>query len=284
VSSAGDPRLPAQFKPEGGALRKSLVIAATAAISLILAASAFAAINTYTAKDVISPTKAGTPKKPVSISYTEDFIASGTNGNRTALVDDIKTRIYGVTANVKGLPTCSMSSIAAAKSDTACPKGAMLASGSITAVIGSQTDFTPSDPTAFRCDPLLHVWNGGGGKLVYFFVDTAPGTAHDCGNGVVTTGGVGPYAGTRKQQGKYLVIDTPIPDYVNRPLGLAGSLETEHLKWFNLSTKVKGKKVGVLQSVGCQKGKRPYSVAFTATLPTTNTTETKTVNGKQSCK
>ena len=79
------------------------------------------------------------------------------------------------------------------------------------------------------------------------------------------------------------MVDTPIPDFVTSPLGLAGSLEIEHLKWINLS-KVKGKKVNILTSVGCQKGKRPYSVAFTATLPTTNVTESKTVSGKQPCK
>ena len=35
----------------------------------------------------------------------------------------------------------------------------------------------------------------------------------------------------------------------------------------------------MLQSIGCKNGKRPYSVTFNATLPTTNTTETKTVSG-----
>ena len=262
-------------------MRKSLVIAVTTAIMLIAAASAYAAINTYTAKDVVSPAKAGTAKKPVSVGYTEDLSAKGTNGNRTALLTDIKTTIYGLKLIDKGLPTCSLTQIATAKSDTGCPKGAMLASGAITAVIGSATNFSPTDPTATKCDPMLHVWNGGGGNLAFFFVE---GPGHLCADGAVKTGGVPPYQATRKQQGKNLVIDTPIPSNVNRPFGGAGSLETEHLKWFNLSTKVKGKKVGVLQSVGCQNGKRPISVAFTATLPTTNTTETKTVSGKQACK
>ena len=37
---------------------------------LIAAASAYAAINTYTAKDpVVSPDKAGTATKPVSVGY-----------------------------------------------------------------------------------------------------------------------------------------------------------------------------------------------------------------------
>lgn len=262
-------------------MRKSLVIAVTAAIMLIAAASAYAAINTYTAKDVVSPAKAGTAKKPVSVGYTEDFTATGTNGNRTAELNNIKTTIYGLKLNTKGLPTCSLASIAAAKSDTACPKGAMLATGNITAVIGSPTNFSTTDPTATACDPNLHVWNAGGGNMAFFFVE---GPGHLCAGGAVATGAVPPYPVTRKQQGKNLVVNTPVPSYVTQPLGLAGSLETEHLKWFNLSTKVGGKKVGVLQSIGCQNGKRPYSVAFTATLPTTNTKETKTISGKQACK
>jgi hypothetical protein len=261
-------------------LRKSLVIAVTAAVMLIAAASAYAAINTYTAKDVVSPGKAGTAKKPVSVGYTENLTATGTNGNRTAELNDIKTTIYGLKLNTKGLPTCSTASIAAAKSDTACPKGAMLATGAITAVIGSPTNFTPTDPSAQACDPNLHVWNAGGGKMAFFFVE---GPGHLCAGTAVKTGAVPPYPATRKQQGKNLVVDVPIPTYVTQPLGLAGSLETEHLKWFNLSTKVNGKKVGVLQSIGCQNGKRPFSVTFNATLPTTNTTETKTVSGKQAC-
>jgi hypothetical protein len=262
-------------------LRKSLVIAVTAAVMLIAAASAYAAINTYTAKDVVSPAKAGTAKKPVSVGYSEALTATGTNGNRTAELNNITTTIYGLKLNDKGLPTCSVATIAAAKSDAGCPKGAMLATGDITAVIGSPTNFSTTDPTAAACDPNLHVWNAGPGKMAYFFVE---GPGHLCAGGAVATGDVPPYPVTRKQVGKNLVVNTPIPGYVTQPLGLAGSLETEHLKWFNLSTKVNGKKVGVLQSIGCKNGKRPYSVKYTANLPTTNTTESKTVSGKQACK
>jgi hypothetical protein len=261
-------------------LRKSLVIAVTAAVMLIAAASAYAAINTYTAKLSFAPTKAGTSAKPVGAGYTENLMATGTGGNRTALLTEIKTTIYGLKANTKGLPTCSVTQISTAKADTGCPKGAMLASGNITAVIGSPTNFSTTDPTATACNPLLHVWNAGNGQLAFFFVD-APG--HLCAGGAVATGAVPAYPATMKQSGKNLVVDVPIPSFVNRPLGLAGSLETEHLKWANLSTKVKGKKVPVLASVGCQKGKRPWTVKYTATLPTTNTTESSSVSGKATC-
>jgi hypothetical protein len=258
-------------------LRKSLVIVVTAVVALVAAASAFAAINTYTAKITVSPAKPGTKAKPVSIGYTENLTATGTSGNRTALLEDIKTTVTGAKLTLKGVPTCSLSKIAAAKADTGCPKGALLAQGYIHAVVGSATDFKAA---AAPCNPALDVWNSGGGKLTFFFVDTA---AHNCDALGLKTGSTGPYPGTYKQQGSKVVADTPIPSFVNRPLGLAGSLELEHLKWFNLKTKVNGKKVGVLQSVGCTGGKRNYSVSFRANLPTTNTDETKVVSGKAPC-
>jgi hypothetical protein len=261
-------------------MRRTLVIAATAAVMLIAAASAYAAINSYTAKIAVSPSKAGTAAKPVPAGYVENLSATGTNGNRTALLTDIKTTIYGLKANTKGLPTCSVSQISTAKKDTGCPKGAELATGSITAVLGSLTNFSTTDPTATACDPNLDVWNAGSGKLAFFFVD-APG--HLCAGGAITTGAVGAYPATIKQSGKNLVVDVPIPKYINEPVGLSGSLESEHLKWFSTAKTTKGKKTTVLASVGCQKGKRPWSVKFTATLPTTNTTESKTLTGKSAC-
>ena len=51
----------------------------------------------------------------------------------------------------------------------------MVATGAITAAVGPATSFTAA---AAACDPLLHVWNGGQGKLTFFFVDQAP--SHEC--------------------------------------------------------------------------------------------------------
>ncbi len=59
-----------------------------------------------------------------------------------------------------------------------------------------------------------------------------------------------------------------MPHYVSFPApGQAGSLETEHLTWLKVTKKVKGKTVAATASVGCLKGKRPYTTTFTANLP-----------------
>ena len=257
---------------------RRIALIAVAVGMLVAAGAAYAAsqINDYTATLKFSPTKAGTASKPVPISYTQDYKADGTNGNRTAVLLDIKTKIYGVKADGKDFPTCSASAIAKAGNDTVCPKGARFATGDIVAALGPKNNFqTPGTP----CTPQLDVWNSGQGKLTFFFVDTA---THPCIG--LKTGTVPPYPGTYKMQGKYLVIDVPVPSYVSFPAGLAGSLQKEHLVWAKMSKKVKGKTVAATAAVGCQGKKRPYSVTFKATLPTTGQTQTSTVNATGPCK
>jgi hypothetical protein len=266
-------------------LPKKILVAITASlVVLVAAASAYAAINTYTAK-ITGLTKGGTAAHPKATGFTENLTAKGTNGNRAGLLSNITTTIYGVKANLKGLPTCSLNSIAAAKSDTGCPKGAALATGYIHAIVGSPTNFKTSDPSATPCNPGLDVWNEGGGKAVYFFVDTA---AHNCDKLGLKTGSTGPWQGTIKMSGKNMVMDTPIPAFVSRPLGtLAGSLSLEHLIWAKSLKNSKGKSQVVFESVGCKGKSRPYSTSFTAAIPTgtsTNGPSSKSlVKGKAAC-
>jgi len=262
---------------------RRIVVVATAAAVLIAAASAFAAtgaINTYTASLKFSPNKAGSSNAQSSTGFVQKYVATGTGGNRTAPLTDIKTVIYGMVSDGKDFPTCSSKKIIAAGNDTVCPKGALVASGSITALLGPLSDTSTSSPNIIPCNPLLHVWNGGQGKLVYFFVDTA---SHSCGP--IQTGGVPPYPGTIKTVGKNLVQDTPIPSYVSFPItGIEGSLTSLTLNWKNLSKTLKnGKTVHYGASVACKGGKRPYSVTFTAETGPGGTPSSAPVSGTQKC-
>jgi hypothetical protein len=263
---------------------RRIVVVVTALAVLTAAASAFAAtggFNTYSASLKFSPNKAGSSKNPSALGFSQTYVAGGTNGNRTAPLTDITTKIYGVVSDGKDFPTCSLSKIAAAGSDTGCPKGALVATGSITALIGPQTNQS-SAATLGTCDPLLHVWNGGQGKLVFFFVDQPP--SHVCLNGGITTGEVGPYPATVKAVGKTLVMDTPIPNYVSFPVGLEGSLTSLSLNWKNLSKKLKnGTTAHYGVSVACKGGKRPYSETFTAEAGAGGASQSSTVTGSQKC-
>jgi hypothetical protein len=266
-------------------LRRLVVIATALAAVLVTAVSAYAAtggFNTYSAKVIFAPNKAGSNKAPSAIGFTELYLAGGTGGNRTAPLTDIKTTLYGVTSNAKSFPTCSQAKIANAKSDTGCPKGALIATGSITATVGPTNNQVINAPGSASCNPLLHAWNGGPGKVVFFFVDQLPD--HGCYNGVITTGTVGPFVGKVKISGKNLIMDTPIPQSVSFPVaGLEGSLTSETLHFMNLTKKVNGKTVAFNQSIACKSGKRTYSVAFTAAEPG-GQPQSDTVSGSQPCR
>jgi hypothetical protein len=254
---------------------RRIVVVATALAVLIAAASAYAAsggVNSYTATLKFSPNKAGSRKAPSSMGFTQKYVANGTGGNRTAPLTDIKTVIYGMTANGKSFATCSLAKIQAAKSDTGCTKAALVATGAVTAILGPIADPSTSAPGQAPCNPLLDVWNAGHGQVVYFFV--AKGPNHLCANGAVPTGFIGPFAGTVKTVGKNLVMDTPIPGYVSFPLsGAEGSLTSETLTWKN----------GIGASVACKHGQRPYSVTFTAESGPGAAPSATVVNGVQKC-
>lgn len=265
---------------------KRIVLIAAALIALVAAGAAYASssINTYTATIKVTSKKAGTKAKPVAIGYTQDITASGNDGYRTALLRNITTTIYGARADGKDFPTCTLKQISAAHNDSKCPKRAEVATGYITATIGAAAPFTAAG-TQPNCNPLLDVWNGGQGKLTFFFVDKG---THQCVG--LATGAVAPYAATYKEVGNNLVVNVPIPDYVDKPVpGLTGSLDTEHLVWFKQTAKLKsGKSVAAIASFACFKKKRPYSTKLTAARPSDaqgdyGPSQTTTVNGKAAC-
>lgn len=263
---------------------RRIVVIATALAMLGAAVSAYAAtggLNTYGAKLNFSPNKAGKAKAPAAVGFKQAYTAGGTGGNRTAPLTNIKTTVYGLRMDGKDFPTCSFAKISNAKSDAGCPKGAMIASGAITATLGLVSDPSTSAPGQLPCNPLLHVWNAGQGKVVYFFVDQG---THTCANGAITTGTVGPFTGTVRNVGKNLVMNTPIPSYVSFPItGLEGSLTSETLVWKKVTKKVHGKTVAAISSTGCKGGKRPYKVTFTAESAPGAAPQSSTVTGTQRC-
>ncbi len=174
---------------------RRIMFAATALAALAVATAAFAAsgaFNTYTGSTLgFKRNKAGSVSSPAPISVIDNYVAGGTGGNRTAPLTDILTKIYGLRFDTKEFPTCSFNTIKNAKSDASCPKGSMVATGTLTASIGPQ--ITPTVAAGTGCSVLLDVFNGGHGKLAFFFRTNA---THVCFNGALTTGSVGPYQGT----------------------------------------------------------------------------------------
>ena len=191
---------------------------------------------------------------------------NATSGLRAGALKDIKTTIYGLVSNANKFPTCDGNKMSAMKSDSFCPKKALIATGPVKSVLGDPTLTGPGAP----CNPFLHVWNGGHGKLWFFF--TTGGT-YQCGT--LKTGDANAFPGFVKQQGMNQVIDEPQPPFVSTKVAgvpdLYGSLINQVLTF----------KKGFDSSVACKGGKRPYSVAFTAVGPSGK--QTKTVTGSSKC-
>lgn len=242
---------------------RRIIIIGTALAALGLAVSAYAATNnTYRATASFSPNKAGSAKSPSPIGFKIALTASGTGGNRTAPLTNITNTLYGLTSNGKYFPTCSLNTIASLKNDTSCKKGALVASGGLTAVLGPASNLSATAPST-PCARNIDVWNAGQGKLVYFFT----GAPNTCGG--LTTGSVGPFPATLKVKAGALVLDVPIPNSVSFPVpGLQGSLLTEHLSFKKQTIKVKvngkSKTIPFFASVGCKSGKRPNATSFVA--------------------
>lgn len=250
-------------------------VAALAAAGVALAQGP---LNTYTGTVSFSPSAAGSTSKPVPIGFTERYTAANaTTGLLAAPLTNVLLTLDGVKVNYKAFPTCSAAKISAAKSDAGCPKKALIGTGLTSAQL-VQPNLTT---VVFPCQPLLDLWNGGNGQIVFFFVITP---THTCGP--LQTGSAAPYVGTIKQVGPNVAQNTPLPPDVSTNaggVGLYGSLQLEAIKWAKTFVTVKGKKVYYLSAIGCKAGKRNYSYVFTAT-DSSGAPSTATVTGSTACK
>jgi hypothetical protein len=275
---------------KGGELRRTIAIA-VAIGTLVAAAAAYAALNTYTANFSFSG-KAGSKSAPTSIGYTEKYsAANATSGFRAGVLTKIVTKVYGLQNNGKDFPTCSMATLSKApKFYLNCPKGSLIASGRVHSLLGSpnlSTDPTNVDSGGHKgsagapCAPYLNVYNGGQNVHNYFFYVK---TGTDCAG--LKTGASAPWQGKIKQSGGYAVETVPLPADISTEagnlVGVYGSLINETLTFAKVSKKVHGKTIGYNASVGCKSGKRPWSFSFTA-IDGKGTTETKGVSGSTKC-
>lgn len=229
----------------------------------------------------------GTATKPKAVALTESLqMGSTTSGNVGAPLVNIKTTTYGVKApNGRMFPVCTANKINAngnnGKWNAVCPKGSLVATGTVDAVLVQSSLQGPGA----ACDLDLSVYNGGPGKLTFFF--TVPTTGPGCDG--LATGAAAAWTGTVSEAGKYLVTNVPEPAdvaYNAGNTGLFGSLQTEVLHFRRMTVK-KGKSVyPFIESTGCVKHARPFTIAYTATTSNTPSAANEsgaTVKGTAAC-
>jgi len=151
-------------------MRKVLSLAVAAAV-LAAAAVAYAQtqVNTYSVKGSVTPSKAGSKKKPVGVKVNFNYQIGEKNGLQPSAVKRYKIDIYGVRAvNGDKFPTCTASQInSAGNSDTVCPSGSRVGSGTIQNFVYADSD--PSGKNGgFPCAKKLNIYNSGKGKGALF--------------------------------------------------------------------------------------------------------------------
>jgi len=229
----------------------------------------------------------GTPAHPAPATLTETLSAtSATQGDVAAPIVDIRTSVYGVRPNPRYFPKCTVGEINGAGASTrtwngVCPKGSLVASGHVQAALTSPSANLAGPGTP--CSLGLSAYNGGAGKLTLFFT-MSPATCSG-----LTTGAAAAWSGTVSDKGGYLNTDIPEPPDVSYDagnIGLFGSLESETLSFKRLTIRHDGRTIPFLESVGCSKRLRPYSVTYTATTsstPSAANESSATVTGSKGC-
>jgi hypothetical protein len=249
---------------------------------LVGAAAAFAVTNNYQGTSLsFHPSAAGSKSKPAGLGMVEKLQANAPSGERAAPLFNIKLKIYGVKLDQGKLPVCTDAKILANKSSPtgACPKGSLIGSGLVNALLGSGSNSSSSAGTA--CNPHLNVFNGGPKTEVFYFWTK---TASDCAG--LTTGSTAPYDGHISYKGKNAVINVPLPPDISTKVAgqpnFYGSLIKETITF---PKKVNGK--GYMVGIGCKNGKRPWTITYKAQdYPPPNgsgNTETSSVSGKANC-
>jgi hypothetical protein len=272
-------------------LRRLIIIATTLGV-VVAASAAYAAsgFNSYTATLSFSPKAAGSSSHPSAFAMHEVWTAKGNGGHQTAPLTRIVSKIYGVRTDGKDFPKCTPQMISKdpTKWDRSCPKGSLIAEGPVNSLlVGANQPTSAGSP----CNPYLHVYNGGQGKQVFFFVSGpfSPNAAkYECA-GTTTGTSAPPYVGTVAEKGGFEVTTIPLPAYVSTRAGnipgAYASLIRLDVTYKKLTRKVHGKTVAYQESVACKSGKRAYSFTFTATnyQGQSPPSQTTTVSHKAGC-
>jgi hypothetical protein len=236
-------------------LRKIRFLGVALIATLGIAALAFAQGNTYTINAKVPA--GGSKKKPKAVGFTFNFTVADPNGNIPQIIKTYSLGIAGSQVNTKVAKVCTAASINAAQSDSGCSSKSKIGSGSVAAVIG--TAGQPMAAKAGDCGLNLTIYNGGTNKAALFLeggtgkpgVPACPAPISQAIDA----------KWVKKNGGTALVFD--VPDALRHPVpGLDVSVVSTKSTLKKITKKIKGKKRGYFESVGC-KGTREVTATYT---------------------
>jgi hypothetical protein len=237
-------------------MRRISILAVSVCALLVAAAVAMAAqVNTYTVGGSMSPSKAGTKKKPVPVAVKFSYTVSEASGQRPGLVKSYAIAFDGLKVNGARFPKCTATAINAAGSDAGCSPKSLVGTGSVENQAGPSND--PANKS-IACHLDLKVYNSGQGKGALYLRGTPP-TCPLALSQAIDAKFVPTSKGTTLKFDVNGTLLNPVQGLDNAVVQVSSSIK-------KLTTTYRGKKVGYFESAGgCTKRKRNITVTFTTT-------------------
>lgn len=237
---------------------KRILVLGTALAVLVGATAAYAAYNNYAGTTTTISKGVGSKNKPVGLSMVQTLEVGAPTGVRAAPLTDIKTTLYGVKLDAGKLPVCTDAKIEQNKVSPigGCPRGSLIATGRVNALLGPGTDNSAAKGTP--CNPRLNVFNGGPNKQVFYFWTKS---SSDCGG--LTTGATAPFDGHISYKNGSAVVDIPQPTDISTKVAGQPNFYSSLIHEVLSYPKTVGGK-GYMVGTGCKHGTRPWTATFTA--------------------
>lgn len=234
-------------------MRKVALLAAS--IAAVFGIVSIAQAVTATQGLVVKTTgKKGTKTKPTAIKLSVTTTTAGSAANPDGTFGTTKAVIHfdkNLVFNNKKFKTCTEAVVNASPTESGCPKGSKV---SIDSGSGAKAQAGP-EPGAIHVNPAIRAYNGPSNTLILKLV--SPAGEFDATGTIVAKLG--------KDSGKYgSKLTVPIPPKYYNNLGLKITLQ-RFATIVSATTKVSGKSVPYVASVGCTGGKYNFAGDFTFT-------------------
>lgn len=248
-------------------MKKLVALSAVLAIGVSGAAVAQSTqTNQYEVTGKATPSKGASKKKPLPTMIEAGWEVSEASGLRPAVVETYSVGFFGGVSNGRFFPKCTAQEINNAGSDSGCPRGSQIGTGTIDNAVGATTDLSD---TSIPCDATHTIYNSGQNRAAIFIEGSPPTCAVSLSTAIDAR--FVPILGGR---GTALQFD--VPQNLRHPvpgLDLAVTKVTARLP--KKTTKVKGKTRGFFEiQQPCPRNRRaPIVFEFTSESGSTVTEE-----------
>lgn len=228
----------------------------TAAFAVMATAPAVAQTTGYEVTGSTSPAKPGSKSKPVPAGLKLGLTADS-GSNRPTTAARFRLEVEGLRTNGKHFATCTAQSINNAGNDDGCTKKAIIGKGVVNNLAGATAD--PTD-ASITCNLGVTLYNAGQNRVALFLEGGPTGLAQKCAISLSVA-----LDARWVKAGKSLALQFDITQNLQNPVtGVSNAIKRIEVSLNKRTTKVKGKKVGYAELIGCSGGSREVTVITTA--------------------